>query len=112
MQRWVAHILGVEVAIEPLTELQEVNLGWYVGLDSDGTRIGDHLWKGEELDETHRSCVVGLYRLKFCDPAIVLDEVKGESVYLILAITPDKLIRMKPQNLLIGLPIQHVEAVS
>jgi hypothetical protein len=33
-------------------------------------------------------------------------------VYLILTMTPDKLIRMKPQNLVIGLPIAHLEAVS
>jgi hypothetical protein len=112
MQRWVAHILGVEVAIEPLTELQEVNLAWYVGLDSDGTRIGDHLWKGEELDEASLARVVGLYRLTFPDLAVVLDKVKGEPVYLILAMTPDRLIRMKPQNLLTGLPIQHLGAVS
>ncbi len=35
MQRWVAHILGVEVTIEPLKELREVNLAWYVGLDAE-----------------------------------------------------------------------------
>jgi hypothetical protein len=112
MQRWVAHLHGVQVAIEPLTQLREVSLAWYVGLDSDGTRIGDHLWKGEELDETTLSRVVGLYRLKFREPAMVLDKIKGEPVYLILAMTPDKLIRMKPQNLLTGLPIRRLEAVS
>jgi hypothetical protein len=26
--------------------------------------------------------------------------------------TPDKLIRMKPQNLIAGLPIRHLEAVG
>jgi hypothetical protein len=31
---------------------------------------------------------------------------------LILAMTGDKTIRMKPQNLLTGLPVQHLEAVS
>jgi hypothetical protein len=42
----------------------------------------------------------------------MLDKVKGEPVYLILAITADKLIRMKPQNLVTGLPVKHLEAVS
>lgn len=41
-----------------------------------------------------------------------LDNVRGEPVYLVLAMTRDKLIRMKPQNLVIGLPVKHLEAVS
>ncbi len=32
MQRWIAHVLGVDVTIAPLTEMREVNLAWYVGL--------------------------------------------------------------------------------
>jgi hypothetical protein len=42
----------------------------------------------------------------------MLDKVRGEPVYLILAMTPDKTIRMKPQNLLTGLPVQGLEAAS
>ncbi len=99
MQLWVAHILGVDVTVEPLKELREVNLAWYVGLDADSTKIGDLLWNGEEIDETTMGRVVGLFRLTFRDPSVVLDKVKGEPVYLILSMAADKLIRMKPQNL-------------
>jgi len=112
MQRWIAHVLGVDVTIEPLTEMREVNLAWYVGLDADATKIGDKLWNGEEIDEATMARVIGLFELIFRDPSIVLDKVKGEPVYLILAMTADKLIRMKPQNLVTGLPIRHLEAVS
>ena len=112
MQRWIAHILGVETTVEPLKELHEVNLAWYVGLDADSTKIGDMMWNGEEIDEATMNRIVGLFRLTFRDPSIVLDKVKGEPVYLILSMTPDKLIRMKPQNLVTGLPIRHLEAVG
>ena len=112
MQRWIAHVLGVEVTIEPLTEMREVNLAWYVGLDADATKIGDQMWNGEEIDEATMGRVIGLFELTFRDPSIVLDKVRGEPVYLILAMTADKLIRMKPQNLVTGLPIRHLEAVS
>jgi hypothetical protein len=111
MRRWVAHVLGVEVVIEPLTALHEAKLAWYVGLDAEATKIGDLLWNGEELDEATMGRVVALFRLTFRDPSLVLDAVKGEPVYLILAMTPDKTIRMKPQNLITGLPIRHIEAV-
>jgi hypothetical protein len=112
MERWIAHVVGVDVSIEPLQELQDVNLAWYVGLDGDATAIGDMLWHGQDIDEATLARVVGLFRLNFRDPLVMLDKVRGEPVYLILAMTPDKTIRMKPQNLLIGLPVQHLEAAS
>jgi hypothetical protein len=112
MKRWVSHLLGVEVEIEALTEMRDVNFSWYVGLDADATRIGDTMWNGGDLDSTMAGQIVGLFRLTFRDPAVALDKVRGEPVYLILAMTPDKLIRMKPQNLVTGLPIKHLEAVG
>jgi hypothetical protein len=110
--QWIAHLLSVEVEIEPLTEAAHVNLTWYVGLDAEATRIGDALWKGAELDETARQRIVGLYRLTFSDPEVVLEKAKGEPIYLISAMTADHTLRMKPQNLVVGLPIAHLEAVS
>ncbi len=112
MQRWIAHLLGVETVIAPLKELRDVPLSWYVGLDADGTDIGDSLWNGDDIDDATMSRVVGLFELSFRDPELMLEKVRGEPVYLILAATPDKLIRMKPQNLVTGLPIRHLETVG
>ena len=112
MQRWIAHVIAVDVTIEALARLQDVHLAWYVGLDADATKIGDMLWHGEDIDEATMARVVGLFRLRFRDPAVMLDRVRGEPVYLILAMTSDKTIRMKPQNLLTGLPVRHLETVS
>jgi hypothetical protein len=112
VERWVGHLLAVEVSAEPLVELQDARLSWYVGLDAEATRICDALWNGEELDEATRGRVVGLYRLTFADPTAVRERVRGEPVYLILAMSADKMVRLKPQNLVTGLPVQHLEAVS
>ncbi len=110
--RWVHHLLAVDVAVEPLVEASDVNLTWYVGLDAQGTKIGDDLWNGEDVDDATRRRVVGLFRLTFRDPAPVLDKAKGEPIYLIMAMTPDGMLRLKPQNLVTGLPIGHLEDVS
>ena len=110
--RWLSHLLGVEVSIEPLTELRDARLTWYVGLDTDATAIGDRLWRGDALDEETNGRVLGLYRLTFADPALVLEEVGREPVYLIMAMSAQKLVRLKPQNLLTGLPIRHLEAAT
>ncbi len=85
---------------------------WYLGRDAQATKIGDALWNAEVLDEAARARIVGLYRLSFRDADVVLDKTKGDPIYLILAMTPDGMLRMKPQNLLSGLPIRHLEAVS
>jgi len=110
--RWIAHLMAVEVEIETLIEASDVNLLWYVGLDAEATGIGDALWNDEELDRAARERIIGLYRLTFRNPEVVLENARGEPIYLILAMTPERTLRMKPQNLLTGLPIAHLEAVS
>jgi len=110
--RFVRHMLGVDVEVEPIVEARDVKFTWYVGLDAEGTKIGDMLWNGDDLEEETSSCVIGLFRLTFRDAEVVLDRVKGEPVYLILAMTPERILRMKPQNLVTGLPIKHLEVVS
>jgi hypothetical protein len=111
-QRWIAHLLAIDVSIEPLVELRDVTLTWYVGLDADATRIGDALWNGDELDEPTRASLVGLHQVTFVDPADVLERVRGQPVYLITAMTADKMLRLKPQNLVTGLPVRNLEVVS
>lgn len=112
MARWIAHLLGIGVTIEPLRELHDAKLTWYVGLDADGTTLGDRLWHGDELDERSAGRVLALFRLTFADTSLALDDVQDEPVYLILSMTPDQKLRMKPQNLLTGLPVKHLEMVT
>jgi hypothetical protein len=112
IDRWITHLLSVEVEIEPLIEATDVDLTWYVGLDAEATGIGNALWNGEEIEQAARERIVGLYRLTFRKTDVVLEKAKGEPIYLILAMTPDRMLRMKPQNLVTGLPIAHLEAVS
>jgi Family of unknown function (DUF6352) len=112
LEHFIAHLLGFVVAIEPLVEANNVTFAWYVGLDAAGTKIGDALWNGDEFDDADRARVIGLYRLRFGDLTLVDPRVGADPVYLILAMTPDQVLRLKPQNLVVGLPIRRLEAVS
>ena len=112
MTYWISHLLGIDVMIEPLGKLLDAKLTWYVGLDAEATGIGDRLWHGESLDERTAGRVLALFRLTFADPALVDDAIEREPVYLILATTSEQVVRMKPQNLLTGLPVKHLEAAS
>jgi Family of unknown function (DUF6352) len=110
IERWIAHLLAVAVEVEPLIEAVGVDLAWYVGLDAEATAIGDALWNGDELEQSARERIIGLYRLMLRNGA--RNDAKDEPVYLILAMTPDRMLRMKPQNLITGLPVAQLEAVS
>ena len=112
VRRWLSHLLAIDVAVEPLSELRDAPLSWYVGLDSEATRIGDTLWNGSDLDEETRSRLVGLFRLSFRDPLDMIEKVRGEPVYLLAAMKPDDVLHLKPQNLVTGLPIRHGEMVN
>lgn len=112
MKRWISHLLGIDVVIEPLTELRDAKLTWYVGLDSEATKIGDRLWHGEALDDQTAGRVLALFRLGFSDTAVVADVIQEEPVYLVMAMTSGLTLRLKPQNFLTGLPIKHLEAAS
>jgi hypothetical protein len=107
LTRWVRHLLSIDVKIDPAAELRDENFVWYVGLDADATRIGDALWNGDELCEADRRLVVGLYRMTFAPDAGIIEQVRGAPTHMIVAISADYTLRLKPQNLIIGLPIQH-----
>jgi hypothetical protein len=105
--RWVHHLLAIDVKIDAVTELRDVKLTWYIGLDANATRIGDALWKGDELDQTARGLIVGLYRLTFADDEEIIEQARGAPTYMIAAMSIDKTLRLKPQNLITGLPVLH-----
>lgn len=109
---WLKHLLAVDTRVEPFVEVKNANFSWYVGLDAEGTRVGDHLWRGDPLEEEERRRIAALYMLRFLGGAPAVAEVGAEPVYLIMAMTKDQVLRMKPQNLITGLPLRQREAVS
>ena len=109
LEYWLKHLIDIEVTIEPLPALRSAALSWYVGLDAFGTKIGDALWNGTAIDEATQSRIVGLFRLSFRDADCAVARSAGKGVYLILAMGADGVLRMKPHNLLTGLPVRSSE---
>jgi hypothetical protein len=112
IERWIGHLLGVAVNVETVASIEDRDWRWFVGLDSEATRIGNALWNGAALDDNAAERIVALMRLNIEDARLVDERVGDKPVYLILAMGPDKGLRMKPQNLLTGLPVKHLEAAS
>jgi Family of unknown function (DUF6352) len=110
--RWIGHLLGIEVDVDPLVEVQNARLSWYVGLDAEGSKIGDLLWQGEELDDSITNRIIGLFRMQFQDSREIIDSIAAEPVFAIMAMDQNKILRMKPQNLVTGLPLRTLQAVG
>src|SRR4051812_40542273 len=105
MERWIAHLLGLTVRVETVPSIEDRDWRWFIGLDTEGTRIGNALWTGAALDADSARRIVALMRLHIEDTRLVDERVGTRPVYLIMAMGPDKVVRLKPQNLLVGLPL-------
>ena len=105
LERWVTTLLGAKVAITPVERIEDDSWAWFVGLDQDATVIGNALWRGEEPAHDGRARIVALFDLAFADGQDMLEKVRGKPVSLILAMSDNRVVRVKPQNILAGLPL-------
>lgn len=105
LETWVQHFLGVAVAIQPAASIRDERWRWHVGLDSQASAVLDDLYRGREVDEARMYRLLGLFRLEFKDRAWVTPDMAGRPVYLAMAMTEDNRFRLKPQNLLVNLPL-------
>jgi hypothetical protein len=105
LERWISHFHGVETRIEPDREIPDEEWLWHVGLDAEATAMLNDIYNGAEVGEERMKRVVGLFRLEFLDSHCVRPELAGAPVFLGLAMTPESTLRMKPQNLLMNLPL-------
>jgi Family of unknown function (DUF6352) len=103
--RWVTHFFGCAVECESLTKIEDDAWRWHVGLDIESTAILNDLYEGNPVDEARMKRLTSLYRLRFRDPTDMRSDVAGKPVYLALAITEDHVLKLKPQNLILNLPL-------
>jgi len=107
MEAWIAHFLEVEVRIEAIRNIEEPRWAWHIGLDAEATAIMNALWAGEEVEAGRMRRILALFRLEFAEPAEMRRDIAGRSIYLALAADENEVVRMKPQNLLINLPLNE-----
>lgn len=105
LARWVAHFHGVAVTVTPVREIPDEEWVWHVGLDAEATAMLNEIYNGGEIEEERMKRIVGLFRMDFPDASALRPEVAGAPVFLGLAMAADGTLRMKPQNLLMNLPL-------
>jgi hypothetical protein len=107
LERWVAHLLGVEVVIEPLARIEDARWRWHVGLDATATALLNDLYQGLDVEPARLQRLISLFRLQFVHAREMRADVAGAPVYLGLAMNDEQVLRLKPQNLLLNLPLAH-----
>jgi hypothetical protein len=105
LERWVGHFHGLQVRVLPIREIPDEEWLWHVGLDAEATAMLNEIYAGGDVDESRMRRIVGLFRMEFDDPGALRPEIQGAPVFLGLAMTADGGLRMKPQNLLMNLPL-------
>ena len=103
LAQWLQHFLGRPLTITPLQQVDDPAWTWHIGLDVEAMRLLNDLYEGRTLGPEPILQLISLFRL----------DVPGgypKPIYLGLAMTADKRLKLKPQNLLLNLPAELVLA--
>jgi hypothetical protein len=105
LERWITHLLGTQVRVAVEREIDDDQWLWHVGLDAQASGVLNDLYQGQEVDEGRMASMLCLFSLHFVEEAAVRPELAGKPVYLAMAMDAQKRLKLKPQNLLLNLPL-------
>lgn len=106
IEAWVFHFLKTEVRVTPIRKIDEERWAWHIGLDAESSELLNELWGGREIEQGRMRNILALFALEFADARAMRAEIRGRTVYLALA-AEDGVVKMKPQNLLLNLPVHE-----
>lgn len=109
LERWIGHFLGVAVTIEPRSEIDDERWAWHVGLDAEASGLLNDLYNRADVDAERMGRLLCLFELRFTNPADMRPGIAGRPVYLAMAMDPQSRLRLKPQNLLLNLPLARTQ---
>ena len=106
LEKWVQHFLGVVVSIRPVQKIDDAAWRWHVGLDVDATALLNDLYEERPVDAHRMHRLLSLFRLDLANPQEMRSDVAGKPVYLGLMMNVGQVVKLKPQNLLLNLPLR------
>jgi hypothetical protein len=108
LEAWVRHFLGTTVRIQVEKAIEDDHWVWHVGLDAQASAVLNDLYQGHDVSEERMASMLCLFKLEFDEPAVMRPETAGRPVYLAMAMDPQKRLKLKPQNLLLNLPLARL----
>ena len=106
IEAWVKHFLGVDTRVLPMQAIRDRHWSWHVGLDAEASAILNALYEGREVSLDDMARILALFRMEFRDANVTVESMRRKPVYLGMAMTAGNKLRVKPQNLLINLPLK------
>lgn len=110
LEKWIAHMLQVEVSIKHISKVDDPAWRWHIGLEATSTGVLNDLYLGKNVPEERLKSLVSLFKLEFKNVNEMQVDVAGKPVYLGLAMDANGHVKIKPQNLLLNLPIAQRNA--
>jgi uncharacterized protein DUF6352 len=105
LERWVAHFLGIEVRIRPQREIEDARWVWHVGLDAEASALLNDLYNRVEVADERMERLLCLFELTFAAASDMRPAIAGRPVYAAMAMDREYRLKLKPQNLLLNLPL-------
>ncbi len=106
VEDWINHFLGLRTRIQPRQSFSHEPKGWWhIGLDRESTRILNKIYETEDASFEEMNRLIALLRVEIEDQDAIRADLKGVPIYLGLAMDGAKKVKMKPQNILMNLPL-------
>lgn len=105
IELWVGHFQGIVVKVRPLSRIDEPRWAWHIGLDAASSAMLNDLYEGREVEQGRMRRLLSLFRMEFANASDMRKDIAGRPVYMALSANGDDVVRMKPQNLLVNLPL-------
>lgn len=105
LEKWIAHFHGTDVTIAPRREIDDRRWVWHVGLDAEASALLNDLYNRADIDDERMARLLCLFELNFNDPTAMRAAIAGRPVYLAMAMDKHQRLKLKPQNLLLNLPL-------
>jgi hypothetical protein len=109
IEAWIAHFLGIKVRIRVEREIDDAHWTWHVGLDAEASGILNDLYNQQSIDDARMHRLLCLFRLDFENPADMRAAIAGRPVWLAMAMDASNRLKLKPQNLLMNLPLARLQ---
>lgn len=105
LEGWIGHLVGLRAEVKPVRSISDAKWVWHIGLDAQASTMLNALWRGESVEHGDLRRLLCLFRMVTDDATLLKSEVRGRPIYLALAMNENNVVRMKPQNLLVNLPL-------